>query len=111
MLKSRTLFLSGGDEDFTRLLTPLSESKFFSSYWESKPFISSQRDSDFYAELFPLSSFENILRTIPLRVEDIRVVKSGESIAENRYMRQGFASAKLLIKEYEAGSTLVVNGA
>jgi lysine-specific demethylase/histidyl-hydroxylase NO66 len=111
MPESKGRFPSGGDEVFTRLITPLSDSEFFMDYWESKPFIASRRDFWFYAELFPLSHFENILQTIPLRAADAWAVKGGESIDEKRFIRDGFASARLLIGEYEAGATLILRGA
>jgi ribosomal protein L16 Arg81 hydroxylase len=111
MPESKTRFPSGGDEDFTRLISPLSDSEFFRDYWESKPFIASRQDSEFYAELFTFSNFENILQTIPLRPEYAWAVKSGESISGKRFIRDGFASARLLIKEYEDGATLILRGA
>ena len=97
---------------FDSLIAPLRRERFFSDYFERKPFIVRRNRAGYFDSLFSMEAVDGLLGTRVLREPDVRRISNAhQKMSFAQFSRDGVADRNALLRAYTAGDTLVFDQA
>ena len=94
--------------DFSKLIYPADERRFFAEFWEKKPLIIQRKDSSYYRDILTESDIEHILGNVGLPEAVVQLNKSGEYIETKA--ANGVADREQLVHQFKRGATIIFRG-
>ena len=97
---------------FDSLIAPIGRERFFSEYFERKPFLVRRNIANYFDSLFSLEAVDALLGTRMLREPDIRRISSShKKKGFTEFSRDGVADRNALLRGHAEGDTLVFDQA
>jgi ribosomal protein L16 Arg81 hydroxylase len=102
-----------------RAVDPVSAEEFLAEHWEQRPLVVAREEEKRYRDLLSVADVERLLCSGGLRQPAFRLVKAGEKIDVASYTKSipwrpapfsGTAEVGRVLREFEAGATLVLQG-
>ena len=100
------------------LLSPIDRDTFLETYWEERPLVVPRERPDYYVDVLSLEDVDRMLFTQELRYPAVRLAKVGSSFSPASFTEDipwgssafdGVIRVDTLLKEYRAGSTIIVD--
>jgi bifunctional lysine-specific demethylase and histidyl-hydroxylase NO66 len=95
---------------FSDLITPLTETAFFSKYWEKQPWVSSRRPVNFFTPLFSIADIDRFICYARPKPGYLDLVTAQGFVTDNYLNPDGTANINLVRDGYLKGSTIVLSG-
>lgn len=92
--------------DLFDLLAPVGEQRFFSEYWEAKPFLIRNRARSL-AGLVNIGAIDSIIGGHVLRPSDLRAARGHQQIAADELFANGVADKQMVLGAFQDGYTLI----
>lgn len=96
------------DWDFAKAIAPIGVDTFFNEYWEKRPLVVDNRDSNYYSNLLTMAEIDLIVYSLQPDWKTLRLVKGGGFFAQNFMHPDGSANIVQLYNAYEQGYSIIL---
>lgn len=96
------------DWDFAKAIAPIGVDTFFNEYWEKRPLVVDNRDSNYYSNLLTMADIDLIVYSLQPDWKTLRIVKGGGFFAQNFMHPDGSANIVQLYNAYEQGYSIIL---
>jgi ribosomal protein L16 Arg81 hydroxylase len=97
--------------DLKRLIYPLFPETFWQEYWEKRPLLVQNRQTQYYGDLFSLAQVDHVLLQARPQPPEIRIVCNQKDLLPDTYINSDRSlNLNQIYKAYDEGHTLILNG-
>ena len=91
------------------LLSPLSESEFFTDYWGRKPLYMRRKNGKYYEGVLSISDVDELISSARVRPDNIRIVRGQSHVPHDKYVsNDGFIDPIEALRYFDQGHTVVL---
>jgi ribosomal protein L16 Arg81 hydroxylase len=104
-----------GREAFAQLISPIGVEEFFARNWEREPLLCPRTEPQYFDNLLTLDDVDQVLSTIKLRGQDIRVARDARMLSPSTYLVKpsdphSDVDAEKVYQLFDQSHTIIING-